>query len=184
MIDANAFMSLLSERRSCRAYSEREVSAEALNFCLEAARLSPSACNKQPWRFVSVRDAAVRADICSNCLLPGIPMPWLRKAPVIVALCCERQLLTHRLAPALSGVPYHYVDCGIAGEHFVLAAGALGLGTCWIGWIRPGKLKRLLRLPRNFKVISLISLGWPELMPEPRTRLALTEIARDEHWVQ
>ena len=104
-------------------------------------------------------------------------MPWLRKAPVIVVLGAEKKLITHHLAPMVSGVNYHLVDLGIAGEHFVLAAEAQGLGTCWIGWFKAKPVKKLLKLPRNYEIVSLISLGFPEERSKPRSRLPIEEIA-------
>ncbi|HRU02227.1 MAG TPA: nitroreductase family protein, partial [Victivallales bacterium] len=93
--------------------------------------------------------------------LPGISMDWLRDAPVFAILCAEKNFLTHKAAPFISGIPYHYIDCGIAGEHFVLAATAQGLGTCWIGWFKEKALKKLLNIPSTITVISIISLGFP-----------------------
>lgn len=178
-----AFLDLTRQRTSCRSYdSARPVAEEMLRECLEAARLAPSACNRQPWRFVVVRDAALRERLCSEALLPGVPMPWLRSAPVLVALAAERDFVTHRVAPLLSGVPYHYVDLGIAGEHFVLAAEAAGLGTCWIGWIRPKVIRRLLAMPRHVEVVALISVGHPAELTPPRERLPLTDIAFTDQW--
>jgi nitroreductase len=181
-MDIEAFLKLSSSRLSCRSYSPAPVGDEAIAKCLEAARLAPSACNKQPWRFVVVRDAAKREAIASKALLPGLPMPWLKKAPVIVALCSQRSVETHWLAPLLSGVSYDLLDVGIAGEHFVLAAEAQGLGTCWIGWFRPGPLKKILGIPRSVKPLSLISLGYPERRGEPMKRKALDEIAFSDSW--
>lgn len=179
---AAAFMELLKGRRSCRDYSERPVPQEMIDFCLEAARLSPSACNKQPWRFVIVTSPEKRAALVSGALLPGLPMPWLAKAPVIVALCAEKSVVTHTLAPFFSGVSYHLIDCGIAGEHFVLAAESQGLGTCWIGWFKPKAVRRILGIPRGVQVLSLISMGFPEKASEPRPRLPLSEIAFTDSW--
>ena len=111
-------------------------------------------------------------------------MPWLQTAPALVALAAVRNLLVHRVAPVLSGVPYHWVDAGIAGEHFVLAATAAGLGTCWIGWIRPRAVRRILGLPRTLEVIGLLAVGFPAEPAQFRERLALAEIARAEEWPQ
>lgn len=86
-------------------------------------------------------------------------MPWLKKAPVIIVLCAETSMFTHAIAPLLSKVQYHLIDIGIAGEHFVLAAEAQGLGTCWIGWFNEGKVRKILGLPKSLKILSLISLG-------------------------
>ncbi|MEI6421658.1 MAG: nitroreductase family protein, partial [Lentisphaerota bacterium] len=131
--DFENFLELVKKRRSCRDYSEAPVPDDLLANCIEAARLAPSACNKQPWRFMIVKDCELRKSLCAEGLLPGLPMPWIRNAPVIVVLCSETSVFTHVIAPLISKVQYHLIDIGIAGEHFVLAAEAQGLGTCWIG---------------------------------------------------
>lgn len=172
----NDFMALICSRTSCRAYREEEVSRDDLNYCLEAARLAPSACNRQPWRFIVVQDKTLRSQICNAGLLPGLPMPWLKSAPIIIVLCLHKDMLTHKIAPLLSGIEYPLLDCGIAGEHLVLAAEARGLGTCWIGWFKTKFIKKLLHLPSAFQPVSLISIGHPAAPAEPRSRLPLEEI--------
>ena len=111
----------IRERRSCRAYRPDPVPDNLIRECVEAARLAPSACNKQPWRFYAVSAPDLRKQLCEEALLPGIKMPWLEQAPVIMVLCMKKKLATHFLAPLLSGIHYEYIDLGIAGEHFVLA---------------------------------------------------------------
>jgi nitroreductase len=149
--------------------------------CLEAARWAPSACNQQPWRFVIVKDAELRHKICTEGLLPGIPMPWTHKAPVIVALCAKRTL-AHFIAPMVSGINYHLIDLGIAGEHFVLQAETLGLGTCWIGWFKAKTVKKLLKLPMGMQPASLFTLGFPDQRTDPGKRLSLEDIAHYDTW--
>ncbi len=175
------FLELVKKRRSCRDYSEAPVPDELIANCLEAARLAPSACNKQPWRFVIVKDCGLRKSLCSGGLLPGLPMPWIKKSPVIVILCAETSIFTHSLAPLISKVQYHLIDIGIAGEHFVLAAEAQGLGTCWIGWFNGKKVRRILNLPHSLKVLSLISLGYPanpSRQNDETKRMRLEEISK------
>jgi len=175
------FLDLVKKRRSCRDYSTTPVPDELISNCLEAARLAPSACNKQPWRFMIVKDCELRRIICSEGLLPGLPMPWTSKSPVLVVLCAETSIFTHSIAPLISKVQYHLIDIGIAGEHFVLAAEAQGLGTCWIGWFNEKKVRRLLNLPRSLKILSLISLGYPanpQLPKDDINRLKPEEISK------
>lgn len=176
------FLDLVRQRESCRDYLPDPVPDEVLERCLEAFRLAPSACNRQPWRAVVVRSPATREQICREALLPGLPMPWLAQAPVLIALATESELFTHRLAPFFSGVRYDLLDPGIAGEHLVLAAAAEGLGSCWIGWIRPAKLRKILHMPRSFQVLALISIGYPASRRDSTKRKDLAEICRFESW--
>jgi nitroreductase len=176
------FLDLVRRRTSCRKYLEAPVPDKLIDQCIDAARLAPSACNKQPWRFITVKSPKLRNEISSKCLLPGVPMPWLKKAPVIVVMCTEKSLFTHSIAPMVSGVHYQYIDLGIAGEHFVLTAEAAGLGTCWIGWFKERALKKLLSIPRNVQVVSLLSLGYPKELTKPSSRKSAEEISFVNTW--
>lgn len=179
----NDFIALAKKRTSCRKYLDKEVSDSLINNCLEAARWAPSACNKQPWRFVIVKNKKIRTDICENGLLPGIPMPWLKTAPVIIALCADVSVFTHKIAPWISGVQYHLIDLGIAGEHLVLAAEEQGLATCWIGWFNKKQIRKILSIPKNIEVASLISLGFPAETPAPQSRLHIDDISFTDSWI-
>ena len=176
LLEYEKLMDIIKHRGSCRSYLSKQVEEEKIKKCLEAARHAPSACNKQPWRFGVVTDDALRKEICEDGLLPGIPMPWLNNCPAIVVLCAETNIVTHKLAPMLSRVQYHLIDIGIAGEHFVLAAESLGLGTCWIGWFKPKKIRKILKIPRQLQILSLISLGYPDEPVGPPEKLTVGEI--------
>jgi nitroreductase len=128
---------------------------------LEAARLAPSACNRQPWRFAVVCEPDVRKQLVDHAFLPGIPMKWALDAGALIALGMEKSVITHRLAPRLSGVDYPLLDLGIAGEHLVLQAEELGLGTCWIGWIKPKEIRRIVGWPGSVEPAGIITVGWP-----------------------
>ena len=172
----------IARRVSCRAYQPKPVPQAQLTQILEAARLAPSACNQQPWRFAVVRDADLRRRIVEEGFLPGSKMAWALDAPVHVVLGMERSFVTHRLAPSVSGVDYPWVDIGIAGEHLVLAATELGLGTCWIGWIRPRVLARIVGWPVSVRPVVVITVGYatdaePAQLPASRRR-PLTELVR------
>ncbi len=157
-------MDLIARRQSCRAYRPDQVSQEHVVRILEAARLAPSACNKQPWRFAVVREEALRRRIVEEGFLPGAGMAWALGAPVHVVVGMETSFVTHRLGASVSGVNYPWVDIGIAGEHLVLAATELGLGTCWIGWIKPRSVARIVGWPRSVKPAVVITVGHPRTL--------------------
>jgi nitroreductase len=151
---------VIARRVSCRAYQPTPVPEAHLMQILEAARLAPSACNQQPWRFAVVRNLDLRRRIVEDGFLPGIKMTWAIDAPVHVVIGMERSFVTHRLAASVSGVDYPWVDIGIAGEHLVLAATALGLGTCWIGWIKPRVVAKIVNWPASIKPVVVITVGY------------------------
>lgn len=152
---------MVKQRTSCRSYEPRPVPRESLELMLEAARLAPSACNKQPWRFAVVEAEETRMRLIHEAFLAGIPMTWAEDAGAIIALGMEKSAFTHTIAPKISGVDYPLLDLGIAGEHLVLQAEELGLGTCWIGWIKPKEIRKIVDWPRRIEPVGLITVGWP-----------------------
>jgi nitroreductase len=177
-----AVRNAIARRVSCRAYQPKPVPQAQLMQILEAARLAPSACNRQPWRFAVVSDPELRRRIVEEGFLPGIKMTWALDAPVHVVIGMERSFVTHRLAAFVSGVNYPWVDIGIAGEHLVLAATELGLGTCWIGWIRPRVVAKIVGWPASVKPVIVITVGYPcdpdAGIPPASRRKPLAELVR------
>jgi len=168
--------------RDTAAYQPTSVPQAHLMQILEAARLAPSACNQQPWRFAVVRDPDLRRRIVEEGFLPGIKMNWAVDAPVHVVIGMERSFVTHRVAASVSGVNYPWVDIGIAGEHLVLAATELGFGTCWIGWIKPRVLAKIVGWPAPIKPVVIITVGYASdpdatILPAIR-RKPLAELVR------
>lgn len=173
------FLELVEKRISCRNYIERKVSEEDIKSILEAARLAPSACNKQPWRFAVVNDKEIKTKLIKEGCLVGINMDWAIKASTIIVLGINKSLITHKIAPQISKVDYSLIDIGIAGEHIVLQATELGLGTCWIGWIKPDKIRKIVSWEKEIKPVSLISVGYPSEDPQkPKQRFPLEELVK------
>lgn len=170
------FMNLARLRRSVRSYLPDPVPHELIDQCIEAVRYAPSACDRQAWRFIVV-EGELKDRIAGECL-GAMPVPnrWAAQAPVIVALCIDRDFITYRLGAGMRGIGYALIDAGIAGQHFVLQAAEIGLGTCWIGWFRKRRLKRLLGIPRGWETAALITLGFPAAGAPERERRPLAEI--------
>lgn len=182
-MNISEFLEVVKWRHSCRAYdATKTVSDEAINNCLVAVNNAPSACNRQPARWIIVKDEKVRRELHKRGILPGLPMPWIDDAPVIAVLCAKSNLLVHWFAPILSKVPYYLVDSGIAGEHFALAAAAQGLGTCWLGWINPKGIKQVLGIPAGIQPIAMFTLGYPKEKKEAVAKLPLEEIVHYDRW--
>jgi nitroreductase len=156
------FLRLVRSRRSVRRYAGRLVEREKILSCIEAARLAPSAENVQPWRFIVLDDRQKIRDFSQEAF-SGIYRftRWAGKAPLLIAICAELDWLANRLGKEIQGTHYYLLDIGIAGEHLVLQALELGLGSCWIGWFHARKAKKVLGVPRSWKVVSLLALGYP-----------------------
>lgn len=171
-------LDLIASRRSVRRYAERPVPEEAVRSCLEAARLAPSAENSQPWRFVVLQNPEAIREFGRRAF-SGIYLPtsFASRAPVLVALLAKPDLLANGLGRAVRRVAFYQTDLGIAGEHLVLRAQELGLGTCWIGWFDEKAARRFLAIPPTYRIPCLIALGYPaEPLPPPRPRIPLDEL--------
>ena len=152
---------IIEHRVSVRAYDQCPVSHEDLVRICEAARLAPSACNSQTWRFVVVRDRDLLTRICNEAMMPVVRNEWLRQAPAIIVGCSRLDLVANRIGRAVTGIEYYQIDLGIAMEHMVLKATELGLGTCWIGWFREKAIKKILGMPPTIRVSALLAVGYP-----------------------
>ena len=160
-------------RYSVRSYLDKPVEQEKLDRILDAARLAPSGSNRQPWKFVVVRDAETRKKLvpaCSN-------QEFVGQAPVVIA---GVGLMPDRIMSC--GVPGDPVDVAIALEHVALAATAEGLGTCWIGSFHQDQIRALLGIPANAKVIEVMTLGYPADHPRPKTRKPIRELVCHDQW--
>lgn len=157
------FLELVQNRRSCRRYSPRPIPRPVIERCLEAARLAPSACNSQPWRFIVVEDPALKSCLGEKAFSGIYAMNrFAQEAPILVVVIRERSKYAARVGGALRGIPYSLIDLGIAVEHLVLQAEEEGVGSCWLGWFDERAVKRVLGLPRSDKVDILLSLGYPQ----------------------
>jgi nitroreductase len=177
--DGPVFRRLVAGRRSIRRYRERPVDREKIKICLEAARLAPSADNVQPWRFLILDDPELKQRFAQE-VFSGIysKSRFAAKAPVLVLLLARLDIVANRIGRQIQGIHFYFIDVGIAGEHFVLQAEELGLGTCWIGWFNTRKARKIAGIPRSYKIVSLLSLGYPERKPaKEKKRRTLSEIA-------
>jgi nitroreductase len=168
-----------------RRFESRPVPRDVILSCIEAARLAPSAENVQPWRFIVIDDPQER-DALSKAVFSGIyaHTQWAAKAPVLIAVCAELDMLANRISKVIQNMPYYLIDIGIAGEHFVLQAESLGLGTCWIGWFDFKKAKKYLRIPRHIRLCEVIAVGYPEgeLRKSPGKRKEIEDLVRFNRW--
>ncbi|SIQ13079.1 Nitroreductase [Alkalispirochaeta americana] len=163
-----SFQELVQLRRSLRSYSSRPVPTEAIQTCLEAARLAPSACNAQPWHYLVVTEPERVRTLALLTRAPGGKLNnFVEQAPVIVAVVAERPNISSRVGAFLKRKPFYLLDIGISAEHFCLQAEELGLGTCMIGWFQERAAARLLGVPRSRRIALLITLGYSGGDPSP-----------------
>jgi nitroreductase len=165
-------MQAIRARRSIRAFQDRPVEEDKLLAVLEAGRLAPSARNMQDWKFIVVQDAEARRRLA----VAARDQHFVGQAPVVIAACGTSDLVM------TCGQPAYAIDVAIALDHMTLAAAALQLGTCWIGAFYEDKVKEILGVPPEIRVVALMPVGYPAQEPEPRPRKKMEEIVAREHW--
>jgi len=166
-------MTAIENRYSVRQYQNRPIENEKLLRVLEAARLAPSAGNRQEWRFIVVQDEATRQALARA----ANDQTFVGEAPAVIVACAVDTEHVMRC-----GLPCFSIDVAIALEHMALQATEEGLGTCWIGAFDAAKVKELLGIPENACVVELMPLGYPADKPRPKQRKPLSEIAMRERW--
>ena len=170
------FYDLIQKRQSDRRYdASRQVDRDLVMKCLEAARLAPSACNSQPWKFVVVDQPDLKGQMAEAAAGMGMNR-FATEAPVIVAVVLDKMNLTARIGSVIKDKEYSLLDVGIAVEHFCLQAAELGLGTCILGWFDEKKVKKLLGVDRR-RIPLLITLGYPAGATRPKSRKTLEEMS-------
>ncbi len=166
-------MESVQNRFSVRSYLQKSVEPERLQRLLEAARLAPSARNLQEWRFVVVTNEGTR----ERLMHAAQEQRFVGEAPVVIAACAED---VEHVMPC--GQLSHPIDVAIALEHIALQAVDEGLGTCWIGAFDEARVKEILGIPDEVRVVELMTVGYPAVAPGPKTRKPLNEIVMYERW--
>ena len=174
------FIELVKRRKSVRKYSDKIVSRDLIDKCIEAARLAPSACNSQPWTFLVVDEPKIKNEIVEKSMTGIYSLnKFAFSAPVLIIVVREKSKYIARMAGTLRDVKYSLIDVGIACDHLTLQAAETGLGTCWIGWFDEKAIKKILGLPKSIQIDIVITLGYPEdNSPKEKNRKTLDEIRR------
>jgi len=153
---------LILSRRSIRKYEKKEIPEDVLNQILEAGRNAPSAANKQPIHFIILKDHETKKKLSTTF------SRFLKDAPVVIVGCANvKALLTGRWA---------VVDTTISLQNMVIGAWGLGVGSCWIGAFNEKKVKETLMIPNNWKVVALLTLGYPAEQPKQRKKKSLEKM--------
>lgn len=172
------FKELVNLRESTRAYLDKKVEREKLECCIEAARMAPSACNSQPWKFIVVDEEGVVKDMGKLLYDPLIRMnKFALEAPAFIVAVFEKPNITSKVGGMIKGKDYSIMDVGIATEHICLAAAEQGLGTCIMGWFKENEIKKILNIPKGKDIALVISIGYPKNeVPRKKVRKELSDI--------
>ena len=159
----------LKERRSVRSFTSEPVAQDVVEELIDCARFAPTARNVQPWQFVVVTDGARRrelADMAANG-------KFIADAPVCIAVFCE------------DTTKYFLEDGSAATTVLLLAAHAVGLGSCWVaGDKKPyaDQVRRLLDVPDGYRLVALVALGYPDDDAPRKGKRPLSEVIHWENW--
>ncbi len=144
------FLTLSTQRFSARKFSSESISNEDLNYILEAVRMAPSACNRQPWKFIVVASEENRKKV-QECY----DREWFKTAPIYII--CMKNTADNWVRP-FDNKPHGDIDVAIATEHLCLAAAERNIGTCWVCNYNPTKMAQYFPRP-GFEAVAIIPLG-------------------------
>jgi len=189
-------------RRSIRKYKKEDISDEIIYELIDSARLAPSGCNSQPWRFKIVRDSELKEQLA----VAAHNQKFVGEAPVVLVCCLDVKGYLDGTVSGLQDLEANEVidariynilmknaddsrklrieeivsktsfNVGIAIEHIVLRALDFGLGTCWVRLVDGQKVKNIFNWDENLSVVALLPIGYPAESPNPRKRLPIKDI--------
>lgn len=180
-------MELIQTRQSCRSYLDKPVSREDLIQIVDAGRLSPSACNAQPWKFLIIDEPDAKAKLCDALVVEGgvTGCAWREKAPAFIAVV----ELPANVMPAVKEY-YHdsqrfaQGDLGMAVMNMCYEAVQLGLSTCILGLNDQKKMEQYFGIPEGRTVRMILAVGYSAENAEPRAKVRkpLEEVCSFNHW--
>ena len=155
-------LKLMEERRSIRAFKEEMIPDETIQKLLDAARWCQSASNKQPWRFIIIKNK----DVFNKLAKLATYGSFIKQASVVIAVVANKET-----------APKWYIhDTSMAAHQICLMAWSLGLGTCWIGSMDREKAAELLQLSAPEYLTTILPIGYPKTIPNPTPRKELKDL--------
>jgi len=165
----------VKNRRSIRAFTSEEVSENEVKSLIDAARWAPSAGNIQPWEFIIVRDAKIKRRL----VIAALDQTFIEEAPVVIVVCADESQSS--MGYGSRGLTlYCLQDTAAAIQNILLAAYALGLGTCWIGAFHEEEARQALRIPLGARPVAIIPVGHPAEKPNTPPKKSIREITHYE----
>ena len=151
-----SFSDLAHSRFSERRFAPEPVEQEKLDAIVEAGRCAPTAHNKQPQRILIVRtpEGLEKIDKGTGCRFG---------APVVFILAYDME----RASRHPDVVDFGVMDTSIVGTHMMLQAADLGVHSCWVGLIDPSELRRQFNIPRSYRIVSVMPMGYPSERSKP-----------------
>ncbi len=169
------YSELIAARYSVRAYRPDPVEDEKLQAVLEAARLAPTAANRQPFQLVVMHTPAGRENEIGKIYRKA----WFVQAPLVIGVCALSSLAWVRESDRFNA---RLIDAAIVADHLILEAANQGLGTCWVAAFNVEAARSVMGLPDEAEPVIFTPLGYPADQPGPKKRKTLGELVRYEHW--
>lgn len=172
------FLNLVKKRFSCRKFiAGKKIEKELILTCIEAARLAPSASNSQPWKYVVIENDKIKQEVV-KCLSIGPTKfnQFAGDASNIIVVVEEPKNLELTIGQAILGRSFADFDIGLSVMQFCLQATELGLATCILGIFDEKSIKRILKIPKNKKIVVIIALGYPDQEATEKKRKDIDKI--------
>lgn len=162
------FLEVVTNRKSVREYSEKEVEKTLLEKIIDAGRLAATARNVQPWEFIITSQKEILKKICGMCPNGA----FVKDAPHLIAVFSK-------------DTKYYIEDCSAATENMLLAIESLGLGGCWVAGDKKDyadTVRKIFNVPEGYKLVSMISVGYPKKPQGPKAKKSVKEVLHWEKW--
>ena len=162
------FFEVIKQRKSVREYSDKKVEKELIEKIVDAGRVAATARNEQPWEFIVTYDKDILKKICNMC--PN--GPFIKDASCLITVFSK-------------DTKYYLEDCSAATQNMLLAIEALDLGGCWVAGDKKdyiGAIGKIFNAPDGYKLVSMISVGYPKKSQGPKAKRNIKELLRWEKW--
>ncbi len=173
------FMDLALKRFSCRKYVKgKKIERDLILKCLESARLAPSASNSQPWKYIVVDDDDLKDKVVELLSVGPVKFNQFAKdCSAIIVVVEEHKNFESSIGQIALGRSFTNFDIGCSVMQFCLQATELGLATCIMGIFNEKKIKKLLKIPSNKRIVVLLAVGYPDENPSGKKRKKIDEIS-------
>ncbi|MFX1310109.1 MAG: nitroreductase family protein [Promethearchaeota archaeon] len=166
MIEPEVLLDFLKNRRSIRNYQDEIISEREINMILEAGRWAPSASNRQPWKFIVIKDR----DFINKIAKVASYGHFIKEASVLIAI----------IGRIKTSPKWYIIDTSLVSMNMILMAWSMGIGTCWIGTMNREKAKQILELKEDDYVLTILPFGYIKgKIPDPTPRKSLKEIVKE-----
>jgi nitroreductase len=187
--DSDLILNAILNRKSIRKFLPKKVSKENIRKIVMAGQRAPTACRMETYSFILVNDPQTRRKIMDATVSHGSTRKFMMEAPLWFMICVDyaRQFRLNETLGVdarfekMSKLVLGLVDAALAAENMVIAAEALGLGSCFVGsvWTAPKRVAEILNIPKNVFPFLLLCIGYPDETPTIRARWPIEAVLHE-----